>query len=145
MTTASADSIAASDPKPPIATPTSAERREGESFIPSPTKTVLPVVFISASLDNFWSGINSPYVSSIPTSSATFLQISALSPLSIISFLTFKCFKSAKASFVVSLIVSAISIEPTKPLEEPKYNTLNGELSSVTSTPCLLNNEAFPK
>ena len=40
--TTSAASIAASLPKPPIATPISAKAKTGASLIPSPTKTTFP-------------------------------------------------------------------------------------------------------
>ena len=49
MITTSAASIAASDPIQPMAMPTSARASYGESLIPSPTKTVVPLLFSMAS------------------------------------------------------------------------------------------------
>ena len=58
--TTSAASIAASEPSPPMAMPTSARARTGASLMPSPTKaSLLPCRFCLSSISSFstfWSG-----------------------------------------------------------------------------------------
>ena len=58
--TTSAASIAASEPRPPMAMPTSARARTGASLMPSPTKaSLLPCRFCLSSISSFstfWSG-----------------------------------------------------------------------------------------
>ena len=56
MMTTSAASMAASLPRPPIATPTSAAARTGASLMPSPAYTTLPSFFSSSRWDTFSSG-----------------------------------------------------------------------------------------
>ena len=74
ISTMSAASMAASEPIPPMAMPTSALEREGASFMPSPTNTVLPdeVLIISSSHFTLSAGRSSAYTVSMPASRAVF-------------------------------------------------------------------------
>ena len=85
--TTSAASMAASDPRPPMAIPISALERTGASFIPSPTKASFsfsPFSEISFSTSATLSaGRSSLFTISMPSSSATESATFLASPVSI--------------------------------------------------------------
>ena len=87
MRTTSAASIAASDPRTPIAIPTSALASTGASFMPSPTNaSVAPAGFSErncSTAETLSCGNNSERYSSIPRRDAISAATSSLSPVSI--------------------------------------------------------------
>ena len=92
ISTTSAASMAASEPRAPMAIPTSARASTGASLMPSPTKasrSPLPFSAKSCSTQSTLSAGSSPArYSRMPTWSATFSATEALSPVSITRRLT---------------------------------------------------------
>ena len=92
MNTTSAASMAASEPMPPMATPTSARESTGASLMPSPTNTSAPLSlfsFKSASTRSTLSaGKSCACTSSSPSSAPTRSPTACASPVSITVFLT---------------------------------------------------------
>ena len=106
ISTTSAASMAAPLPRAPIATPTSARAREGESFMPSPAYITQPSAQSSSIFSNFSSGISEAYTVSIPTSDATFPAADSLSPVSMTVFATPCSLSSLSAGAALGFTVS---------------------------------------
>ena len=114
--TISAASIAASDPKAPMAIPMSARDNTGASLIPSPTNAnfFLPVHSASNSSTalTLSAGSSSARKSVSPTSDATFSATAFASPVSMTVFSTPTFRRPSIASFDVGFNSSEITICP---------------------------------
>ena len=116
MRTISAASMAASEPRAPMAIPISALESTGASFIPSPTNASFsfsPLAAMSFSTSSTLSPgrsslLTSSTPSSLPTASATFLA----SPVSMTTFSTPAALRPLMASFAFGLTTSDMSIYP---------------------------------
>ena len=116
ISTTSAASIAASEPRAPIATPISALDNTGASLIPSPTNARASLSPFSASNFSTCStlspGRSSLLTMSMPISVATLSATFLESPVNITVFFIPFFFNSAIAIFVVGLIISEIVMQP---------------------------------
>ena len=112
--TTSAASIAASEPRAPIAIPISALASTGASLIPSPTNasiSLFPFLPISSStFVTLSAGRRLPYTSSTPSESATSFPTFSRSPVNITVFLTPAFLSFSMASFESGLTSSDITI-----------------------------------
>ena len=116
MRTISAASIAASEPRAPMAIPISALESTGASLIPSPTNASFsfsPLAAMSFSTSSTLSPgrsslLTSSTPSSLPTASATFFA----SPVSITTFSTPAALRPRMASFAFGLTTSDMRIYP---------------------------------
>ncbi|MPN46601.1 hypothetical protein SDC9_194192 [bioreactor metagenome] len=116
ISTISAASIAASEPKAPIAIPISALARTGASLMPSPTKASFLSDGFSlssaSSFSTFWSGSSCVYTSSKPSFFAIASPIPALSPVSMTVLRIPLAFSPLIAVELSCLISSAMTIVP---------------------------------
>ena len=114
--TTSAASMAASEPRPPIAMPTSALASTGASLIPSPTNTSLPFSLFSFSKSSTQStlsaGRSSVYARSRPRRPATFLPTASASPVSMTVLRIPEDLRFLIAAAASALISSSITIQP---------------------------------
>ena len=116
ISTISADSIAASLPKAPIAMPTSARFNTGASFMPSPTKA--RPLFSPFSPSNrstsatLSAGRSSELYSSMPSCFATSSATSRRSPVSMTTRFTPIVFSFAMASRLSAFTLSFITMYP---------------------------------
>ena len=116
ISTTSAASMAASEPRAPMAIPISARDSTGASLMPSPTKASLrrPPHSLSSSStqDTLSAGSSSARYSVRPTSEATFLATGSASPVSMTVFSTPARRSSAMACLDVSFNSSAMTMWP---------------------------------
>ena len=87
MRTTSAASMAASDPRAPMAMPTSARVSTGASLMPSPTKASTAPGVLASNSRSTWATLSAgsswAWYSSSPRSPATDLAVASVSPVSI--------------------------------------------------------------
>ena len=114
--TTSAASIAASEPRAPIAIPISALERTGASLIPSPTKASFSFSDLfarsSSTLETLSAGRSSLWTSPIPRSAATDSATFFPSPVSITVLVMPAFFRFSIASLAWGLIMSEIRMWP---------------------------------
>ena len=114
--TTSAASMAASEPRAPMAIPISARESTGASLIPSPTNASFSFSLLSCNSFStqltLSAGSSSLCTSSNFNSPATCSATVLLSPVSITHFFTPEFFRDAMASFAPSLITSEIRMYP---------------------------------
>ncbi|MNJ57131.1 hypothetical protein D3C77_527090 [compost metagenome] len=113
MITISAASMAASDPRPPMATPTSALAKTGVSLIPSPTNAIFSLLdfwrSIFSSSSTLCCGSSSDRTSSTPSFLPTASPTALISPVNMKTFFTPRFFSEWIACAESSLTSSAIT------------------------------------
>ena len=147
MRTTSAASMAASEPRAPIATPISALERTGASLIPSPTNARFSFApFSPRSLSTcatLSAGRSSLCISSRPSSVPTRCAVLAVSPVSITVFMP-PALRPAIASFDVGLTTSDMVIQPAYTPSIATYTAVPSSCSDVTEAPTLFISLTLP-
>ena len=110
--TTSAASIAASEPKAPMAMPMSALVSTGASLIPSPAKASFPLPSARSisTMATLSAGSSSLWTSSIPSSPATLSAMTFESPVSMTVLATPACLSAQMAAPEVGLTTSEITM-----------------------------------
>ncbi len=146
--TTSAASMAASDPRPPIATPISALAKAGASFMPSPTNTTLPLEVLfpwaASTMATFWWGRSSACTSSILRAFAASSAALWLSPVSIIVLLTPSALRSLMAAAASSFISSDTTTLPINFPSSAAYTAVPASSTGWKAMPSLSISRVLP-